>query len=114
MRLDRDVQRLIKTHGYDVVIKRTNVGGTYNTTTGTITGGSTTTATGRGVFINYVEQDIDGTSILADDRKLLLQALGLSVVPETGDSVDDEVQIVSVRTIQSGATIIAYVCQTRG
>jgi len=35
-------------------------------------------------------------------------------VPETGDFVDNEVRILDVRKIQSGATVIAYICQTRG
>ena len=114
MRLDRDVQRLLTTHGYDLSLKRTNSGGAYDTTTGKVSGGTTISATVRGVFIDYRESDIDGTSILADDRKLLLQARGLTMAPETGDVLDDDVQIVSVRTIKSGDTVIAYTCQTRG
>jgi hypothetical protein len=114
MRLNRDVTRLLATHGYDLTLKRVKVGGTYDTTTGTVTGGATSTATIRGVFIDYNEQDIDGTNVLADDRKLLVQADGLTLVPEVGDFVDDEVRIERVRKIQSGATVIAYICQTRG
>ena len=149
MRLDRDVQRLLATHGYDISLKRTNSGGAYDTTTGKVSGGTTISATVRGVFIDYRESDIDGTSILADDRKLLLQARGLAMTPETGDVVgigtpssftnflvfggeafvtadgetyqvvgtDDivyDVSIVDVRKIQSGSTVIAYTCQTRG
>lgn len=114
MRLNRDVARLLATHGYDLTLNRVKVGGTYNTTTGAVTGGSTLTATIRGVFIDYNEQDVDGTNVLADDRKLLVQADGLTLVPEVGDFVDDEVRIERVRRIQSGATVIAYICQTRG
>lgn len=114
MRLDRDVEKLIDRFGYDIVLKRTNDGGSYDPATGTVTAGETTTATVRGVFINYNERDVDGTSVLMDDRKLLLQARGLTMVPETGDTLDDEVQIISVRTIKAGSTVIAYTCQTRG
>jgi len=114
MRLDRDVQRLLATHGYVLSLKRTNSGGSYNTTTGQFSGGETLTEDVRGVFINYMEQEIDGTSVLADDRKLLLQARGTTMVPETGDDIDDEVKIITVRKILSGTTLIAYVCQTRG
>lgn len=114
MRLDRDVQRLIATHGYTLALKRTNSGGTYSTATGKVSGGETLTEDVRGVFINYMEREIDGTSILTDDRKLLLQARGMTMVPETGDLIDDEVKIITVRKILSGTTLIAYVCQTRG
>ena len=149
MRLDRDVQRLLTTHGYDLSLKRTNNGGSYNTATGKVSGGTASIATVRGVFIDYRESDIDGTSILADDRKLLLQARGLTITPKTGDvlafgngdqfadflvlggdtfvtadgetyqvvGADDivyDVSIVDVRKIQSGSTVVAYICQTRG
>lgn len=114
MMLDRDVARLLATHGYDLTLKRTQDGGTYNTATGAVTGGTTTTETVRGMFINYMEEEVAGTSIEADDRKLILQARGMTMVPDTGDLVDDEVQILDVRKIQSGATVIAYICQTRG
>jgi len=147
MRLDRDVQRLLTTHGYVISLKRTNSGGTYNTTTGKVSGGETLTEDVRGVFINYMEREIDGTSILADDRKLLLQARDMEMVPETGDvlaigsgannflvlggdtfvtsdgetyqvvgatDIIYDVAIVDVRKIQSGSTVVAYICQTRG
>ena len=149
MRLDRDVQRLLATHGYTLSLKRTNSGGSYSTATGKVSGGDTLLEDVRGVFIDYRESDIDGTSILADDRKLLLQARGLTLAPETGDVVaigsgdpstnflvlggdtfvtaDGEtyqvvgaadivydVSIVGVRKIQSGSTVVAYICQTRG
>lgn len=114
MRLDKDVKRLLATHGYDVTLKRVQDGGTYNTTTGRVSGGTTTTETVRGMFINYLKEEVDGSSIEADDRKLILQALGMTMVPDTGDIVNDEVQIINVQTIQSGATVVAYICQTRG
>lgn len=113
MRLAKDIARLIQTHGYALTFSRTNNGGTYSTTTGIFTGGNTLTYTGRGVFVNYAQEDIDGTSVEADDRKLLLRATDLVQVPQIGDRVDG-VQIVRVQKIQSGATVIAYVCQTRG
>ena len=145
MRLNKDVTQLLRTHGRDLTLTRTNSGGTYNTTTGAFGGGSTVTYTGRGVFINYVEEDIDGTTVQADDRKLLLQS---ATAPENGDRVSTEVtsnptysvlggnvyltidgleytltdviggggsiQIIRTRTIESGSTIIGYICQVRG
>jgi len=114
MRLDLDVKRLMKTHGYPVTLTRVQSGGTYDTATGTISGGQELTWSGRGVFTNYRDEDIDGTSITSDDRRLLLQALGLEREPENGDYVDNEVRIVNARKIRSGDVVIGYVCQTRG
>lgn len=110
MRLNKDVAQLLRTHGRDLTLTRTNSNGTYNTTTGAFGGGSTVTYAGRGVFINYVEEDIDGTTVQADDRKLLLQS---ATKPENGDRVEN-IQIIQVRTIQSGTTVVAYICQVRG
>jgi hypothetical protein len=114
MRLHKDVKQLITTHGYEVSFSRAQSGGSYDTTTGTITGGSTLTWSGRGVFINYMDEDVNGTSITTDDRKLLLQAVGLDRAPEVADLVVGVGQVLDVRTIQSGFTVIAYVCQVRG
>lgn len=114
MRLDKDVQRLIDTHGYLVAFTRPRSGAAYDAATGTMSGGSSLVWSGLGVFVNYVDADIDGTSITFDDRKLLLQAVDLDRAPEVSDIVDGTLQIVNVRKIQSGETVVAYVCQVRG
>jgi len=114
MRLDRDVQQLMRTHGYTVNFSRDQDGGTYDPATGTITGGSTLTWTETGVYVNYMDLDIDGTSVTADDQKLLMQAKGLAREPEVGDFLDDDLRVINVRKIQSGSTVIAYTCQVRG
>lgn len=147
MRLHKDVQRLLGTHGYAVSFSRAQSGGTYDPATGDVTGGTTLTWTGRGVFVNYMDEDVNGTSITTDDRKLLLQAVGLDRAPEVGDLVvegtpyadyltsgsdayltldgetyqvdtgvplGDFISVLNVRKLQSGDTVIAYICQTRG
>ena len=114
MRLHKDVQQLMRTHGYTVTFNRVQSGSSYDPVTGTMTGGSTVTWSGRGVYVNYMDEEVNGTSITTDDRKLLLQAVGLDRAPEVGDFVDDEVQVINVRKLQSGSTVVAYVCQVRG
>ena len=114
MRLHKDVQQLMSTHGYSVTFKRPQSGGSYDPSTGTVTGGTELTWAGTGVFVNFREEEVDGTSILTDDRKLLLQAVGLTRAPEVGDTIDDTVQVLNVRKLLSGSTVVAYVLQTRG
>jgi hypothetical protein len=114
MRLHKDVKQLIKTHGYAVSFSRVQASGTYDPASGTVTGGSTLTWSGRGVFVNYMDEDVAGTSITTDDRKLLLQADGLPRAPEVSDLVTGVGKVMDVRTIQSGATVVAYICQVRG
>jgi hypothetical protein len=77
-------------------------------------GGAPLTWTAKGVFLSYSENEIDGTSVLIDDRKLLLRASPMAYAPSPGDVVDDTVQIISVRKMLSGTTVLGYVCQTRG
>lgn len=114
MRLHKDVQNLITTHGYAVSFSRVQSGGAYDPATGSVTGGSTLTWSGRGVYVNYMDEDVNGTSITTDDRKLLLQAVDLVRAPEVGDIAVDVGQVLDVRTIQSGSTVVAYICQVRG
>jgi len=114
MRLHKDVKQLLKTHGYAVSFQRVQSGGSFDPATGTVTGGETLTWSGRGVYINYMDQEVNGTSITTDDRKLLLQADGLIRAPEPGDIAVGVGQVLDVQTIQSGATVVAYVCQVRG
>lgn len=113
-RLHKDVERLLATHGYSVSFSRVQSGGSYDTATGDVTGGSTLTWSGRGVFVNYRDEEVNGTSITTDDRKLLLQAVDLDTVPEPGDVVDSTVQVINVQKLQSGSTVIGYMLQTRG
>lgn len=111
--LAEDVAHLLEDHGYDVSVEREGPL-QYNPETGT-TDPSTITGTIRGVFINYEQEYINNTTILADDRKILVQAKDIELVPKIGDVLDDDVQIVGpVRKIQSGDTVVAYTAQTRG
>lgn len=113
-RLHKDVKRLIGTHGYAVSFSRAQSGGSYDTETGIVTGGEELAWGGRGVFVNYRDEEVDGTSITTDDRKLLLQAVDLSTEPEVGDIIDSTVQVLNVQKLQSGSTVIGYMLQTRG
>lgn len=112
MRLHKDVARLLGDHGYDLVISRTV--GNYNSATGVVETAITSQETFRGLFINYNLSEIDGTTVQSTDRKLLLRADTQTLTPEPGDNVGSDVTIIQVQKIQSGATIVGYVCQTRG
>ena len=120
---DEDIAFLMEDHGTDLTLTRAGPGGTYDPATGAIT--YPTPGTGdpdpsvpltytiRGVFINYEEERINNTTIKADDRKLLIQALGIPVVPRIGDVAGGMTLIGPVRTIKSGDTVLAYTAQTR-
>lgn len=112
--LAQGIKRLLQSRGYDVVLKREASGGSYDPATGGVTGGSVATETMRGAFIDYSDDEIDGTRISVTDRKLLLRGSGTTMVPTPGDLVDDTVRIIRVRTIRDGDGLISYSCQVRG
>lgn len=114
MSLLRAANNIIDRHGYDVSFSRPTAGASYDTATRRMTGGSPVTWKAKGVFLSYSENEIDGTSVLIDDRKLLLRSQPMEYAPSPGDVVDDAVQIISVRKMLSGTTVLGYVCQTRG
>lgn len=111
---DEDIAFLLDEHGYDLTLTRAGSGGTYDTATGTMTGASAPVSeTIRGVFIEYMAGHINNTTILANDRKLLLRAKDIPVEPKLGDTVDGLKIVGPVRTVQSGDTVIAYTAQMR-
>ena len=120
---EQDIAFLMEDHGTDLTLTRAGPGGTYDPATGAITyptpgtgdpdPSEPLTFTVRGVFINYEEERINNTTIKADDRKLLVQALDIPTVPVIGDVVADMTLVGPVRTIKSGDTVLAYTAQTR-
>lgn len=118
--MQRDVVALLREHGYDLTFRRPNNGGTYNPATGAITGGSNADETVRAVFVSYNAGDIDGTLVQRGDRKAIIAATysgaALTKIPQMDDELrgeGDAMRIVSVQTIKSGASILAYLCQAR-
>lgn len=118
--MQRDVVALLREHGYDLTFRRPSNGGSYNPATGAVSGGSNADETARVVFLNYTSRDIDGTLVQRGDRKAVMAATfngtALSKTPQIDDELrgeGDAVRIVSVQTIKSGSSILAYVCQAR-
>lgn len=108
-----DVAFLLAEHGYDLTLERAG-GGAYDPATGgTTASGPPITATVRGVFVEYRLEQINDTTIQVGDRKLLIQAKGIPVVPQIGDTIGGMSVVGPVRTIQSGDTVAAYTAQTR-
>jgi hypothetical protein len=109
--LAEDIAFLLEDHGSDLTLTR-KAGGTYSPATGTITGGSTATHTLRGVFINYLDENVDGTVIRAGDRRLLVRASDAPVTPEIGDVVGG-MTLQDVRSYAPNGTPVAWACQAR-
>jgi len=115
--LQNSAAQLFALHGYTVTLSRpddTN-GSTYDPTTGgMITPDAALTWTAIGLFVDFQDREIDGSSIRVGDRKLLIQAKGLVRPPKINDIVDSTVSILDVKQVKSGEYITHYSCPTRG
>lgn len=119
--MQRDVVALLREHGYDLTFRRPGNRGAYNPATGEVSGGSNADETVQAVFVEYTARDIDGVLVQRGDRKALIAATyngaALTKTPQIDDELrgqGDPVRIVSVQTIKSGSTVVAYACQSRG
>lgn len=108
------VGKLLQIHGYDLTFRR-SIEGAYDASTGATAAATTDDETVRGIFLSYEAMEIDGTSVQRGDRKLVIAA-PTTKTPQSKDVIigeGDPVAIINVKTIKSGATVMAYVCQTR-
>lgn len=109
--LTEAVADLLQDFGSDLVLTRAG-NPTYDPTAGTVANAAGTTLTVRGVFINYMDRDVDGTLVRMGDRKLLISAEGSDGAPEIHDTVDG-MKIIDVRSFAPNGTDIAWTCQVR-
>lgn len=109
---------LVNRFGKSVTLRAVTTG-TYNVSTGSVTN-TTSDTTVKAYFGNYTLEEMDGSSIVKGDRKVVVNTLDTSNVsitePKVGDLIvgeDDTVSIVSVQKILSGTTPTCYICQVR-
>lgn len=71
--------KLLTKKGKTVLLTREDDGGTYDPGEGTTSGGSTLNLNGVGVLLNFKRNEVDNTTVLATDRKLLYQGDALKI-----------------------------------
>ena len=114
-RITLSVLETMEDYGRELTLRQVDEG-TYNYETGTVSGDSTTDYTFTGMLITYRDMDIDGTRIMATDRKCLCAASGFSPAPMIGDQViasSVTYTIVNMKTYELQGYIFAYVFQLR-
>lgn len=90
--------------------------GTFNPATNVITGPAPITYNIPGVMTSFANRDIDGEVIRLQDRKILLAAAGLPIVPNTSDKVTDGSDvwnIINVEEIRPASIPILYKIHVR-
>tara|TARA_X000001382_G_scaffold109634_1_gene85885 strand:+ start:987 stop:1349 length:363 start_codon:yes stop_codon:yes gene_type:complete len=109
--------KMVDEFGEPLTLRKVSNAGTYNPTTGTVTGSSTTDHTFNGYFYNYDQGIIaDFDQVRRSNRKCVIPALGLAAEPDDEDQIigsGDTVNIVSVVTIFSNGTKICFLCDVR-
>jgi len=117
--LSADLRYLVNQFGQELTLGVKSFG-SYDVSTGTVTGTTEATYTVKGYFYDYRLGEIDGTNILYGDRRLVLTLLDTSgntiPEPEVNDEVSgqgDKVSIVRCSKIMSGESPVCYLCQVR-
>ena len=104
---------LLTNFGEDATATRTG-GATFDPTTGSYTGGSTTTITGKVVRLNYSKNEIDGGMVQRDDARMYFQAG--NGAPEIDDNIlfdSENYRVMNVITTAPSDTDVMYELQVR-
>lgn len=109
-----EADEILREFGRALTLTR-RVSGAYDTATGT----ATVTATeysGRGAVFDYPARLIDGTHVLRGDKRIVMSAQGLSVVPAPGDAItlgDVDHRVIDVKALEPAGTVVLYTLQVR-
>ena len=104
--------RLVQRHGSTLTLHKV-AEGTYDPSTGSLTGGSTTKYEVTGYMYNAII-GIDTDEIRRGSKKVIIPALGLTVEPDDGDYITglgDRVHITRVTTHFSSGLAVLYTCE---
>lgn len=105
----------IKKNGKHATLRKASAA-SYDPVTGVETGATSADHAVSIVEANFRQQEIDGTLIRQDDKKALMSAYKSTADPEVDDSIvidSDTFNIVSIKSIQPGDTVIYYELQLR-
>lgn len=120
MNLASNTQRLIEKHGRSLTLTREGVT-SYDPETSSVTQGTPETSTFKGYIHQFNTDEVDGSLVLRDDRKVAIPALdtlGNPVLePQEEDrisGVSDTLVVKGVRRIYNRDTLVCYICHCRG
>jgi hypothetical protein len=109
--LGGDLAYLLDDFGSNLTLTRVTAGD-YDPSLGTVGAITSTTYHIHGVFIDYMDSDVDGSVVRRGDRKLLIRASDAGTVPAVSDRVGG-LQVLSVQTIAPKGVPIGWICHMR-
>lgn len=112
-----DLYNLVRDFGETVTLRKKSNAGTYDPSTGEVTGSLTTDYSVTAYFYNYDNGIIANVDeIRRGTRKCVISAVGLAVDPDDEDQIlgnGDTVNIISVTTIFSNGNKLCFLCDVR-
>ena len=96
-----------------MVIRRV-IPGSYNPATGQTTAASSTDYDCTAIVANYDQNDVDGSTILSTDRRVIIQQVDLSVTPTTSDKAVIGGRVLEIVNVGSDAVDATWQLQVRG
>ena len=104
--------RLLTKFGQDVTITYAALE-TYTVATQT-NAKTTSTFTGKGVLVDYNTSEIDDETVLAKDRRLILESTSRAPMVDDTVTVNSTVyRVMAVEEVTPAATNVIYICQLR-
>jgi hypothetical protein len=109
-----DLLFLVKDFGEQLTLRKVTKTGSYDTSSGSVSGSETKDYPFTGYFYNLAEGVFDSNQTRKGSRACVIPAKGLSVVPDDEDQIkgyDETVNIVAVKTIRSKGQPVCYLCE---
>lgn len=103
---------LLTSYGRSITLSRVTEGA-YDTATSSLTPGSTTSYSGYGHPSPYTTEEVDGSTVLIDDIKLLLYTSSTPLVGDTATLDSIVHRVISVQKLSAQGINIVYKLQLR-
>lgn len=110
--LSKTALKLLKSKGQELTIKRTT-GGTLDPVTGTTSAAINTEFTGYGAVFDFDTRQIDGTTIQAGDKRILLQSGNAPKIGDSITSLDGVSTCINFKTLAPAGEVVIYELQVR-
>lgn len=109
------LNKMLSDHGVTLTLRKKTTEGSYDASSGSVTGSATTDYSVLAYLYNYSNGLVgNNEDIRLGQRKCLVS--GNSEEPDIGDLIvgsNDSVKITKVTTIYSAGVVICYICDVR-